>query len=141
MNTTRREATKAELKSWQKLFALLLALAWMPLLNSCEIAHAFGVELPHRDECHPTEPAPTHACDHCDFCQTIDSGGVLMSVAHVTLPGGVDFISYRQPTLTARRVEKLRGEIILRPDPDHPPQRWRFTERTALPPRAPSFVS
>jgi len=50
LNATRREATKAELKSWQKLFALLLALAWMPLLNSCEIAHAFGVELPHQNK-------------------------------------------------------------------------------------------
>jgi len=130
------------LKLWRQIFGLLLALAWMPMVHSCEIAHALGIELPQQGGQSHAQQAPADDCDHCTFCETMESGGVATSVVKVSVPGFVAIIPLWQPVPTELIVEQcLNKTPVTRSDQDCPPQRWQFAERTALPPRAPSLLA
>jgi hypothetical protein len=130
------------LKSWRQLFGLLLALAWMPMVHSCEIAHALGIELPQQGEQSQSKQLPADNCDHCTFCETMHAGGMAPSVVKVSVPGFVALIPLWQPVLTTLVVEQSpKVTAVTRSDQDSPPQRWQFAERTALPPRAPSLLA
>ncbi len=110
------------------------------MMHSCELAHALGWELPHQDGCGPAEQKAAGDCDHCNFCQVVDSGGVMLAVSKVATTGFVAFLPVWQPVLPTLVVEQELSVKSLPPgDPDCPPQRWQFAERTALPPRAPSI--
>ena len=112
------------------------------MVHSCEIAHALGVELTHADEGNPSGQPPTNDCDHCNFCQTLDAGAVMLSGAKVLIPSAVADIPLREPRPTVLVVDlttSVTGQA--RSDPHSLPQRWQFTERTALPPRAPSVFA
>jgi hypothetical protein len=130
------------LKSWRQLFGLLLALAWMPMVHSCEIAHALGIELPQQGEQSQSQQSPADNCDHCTFCETMHAGGLAPSVVKVSVPGFVALLPLWQPVLTTLAVEQSpKVAAVTRTDQDSPPQRWQFAERTALPPRAPSLLA
>lgn len=112
------------------------------MVNSCEIAHALGLELPQQGEHSQSGQYPADNCDHCAFCETVDSGGVAPSVVKVSVPDFVALLPLWQPLLTALVVEKSpKVTVVTRADQDSPPQRWQFAERTALPPRAPSLLA
>lgn len=111
------------------------------MVHSCEIAHALVIELPQQGEQCDPQPAPTDNCDHCTFCDTMESGGVATSVVKVSVPGFVALIPLWQPVPTELIVEQCLKTPVTRSDQDCPPQRWQFAERTALPPRAPSFLA
>ena len=127
------------MKLCRQLFALILALAWVPMLHSCEIAHALGVELTHQDDC--AQPG-SGDCDHCDFCQTVHAGGVAPSVGKVSIRSLTALIDIWPPLLTMVTVEAPPSVTpVTRSDQNRPPQRWQFMERAALPPRAPSVLA
>ena len=119
-----------------------MALAWIPMVYSCEIAHAFGLELPQQGAHSQMGQPPIDNCDHCSFCETIHAGGVAPSVVKVSVPGFVALLSLWQPVLTTLVVEQSpKVTAVTRSDQDSPPQRWQFAERTALPPRTPSILT
>lgn len=128
------------MRLWRQLFAALMALAWIPMVHSCEIAHALGLELPQQGE-HSQSGQPSDNCDHCNFCETMHAGGVAPAVVKVTVPSFVALLPVWQPVRAALIVEFLpSAKAITRSGQDSPPQRWQFAERTALPPRAPSLL-
>ena len=132
----------ARLKLLCKLVAMLMALGWMPMVLSCEIAHALSVELPQQGEHSQSGQFPVDNCDHCNFCETMNAGGVAPAVVKVTVPGFVALIPVWQPVLAALVLAPPpSATAITRSDQDSPPQRWQFAERTALPPRAPSLLA
>ena len=120
-----------------------MALAWIPMVYSCEIAHALGLELPQQGEHGQPGQPPVGNCDHCNFCETMSAGGVAPAVVKVTVPGFAALIPVWQPALAALVLAPPVSLVtsILRSDRDSPPQRWQFAERTALPPRAPSLLA
>ncbi len=130
---------------WRQLFAALMALAWIPMVYSCEIAHALGVELSQQGEHSQSGQPPVDNCDHCNFCETIHAGGLLVpAVVKVTLPSSVAFIPVWQPaaaTLALVFAPHPSATAFTRRDHDCSPKRWQFAERTALPPRAPSLLA
>ena len=132
-----------QLRLWRQLVAALMALAWTPMIHSCEIAHALGLELPQQGEYSQSGQPPVDNCDHCNFCETMNAGGVPPAVVKVTVPGLVALIPVWQPALAALVPAPPVSLVtsILRSDQDCPPQRWQFAERTALPPRAPSLLA
>jgi len=127
------------LKLGQRILALLLALAWVPLLHSCELAHALGFEIPHQDGCHESGGGPDEPEDHCHFCLVVDSDGVLSMAVKVTLPDVAPAVLLWTPRTAPPVVEPpARLARLVRSDHDGPPPRWQFSERAALPPRAPT---
>lgn len=110
------------------------------MVHSCEIAHYIGIELPQQGE---QSQCPTDDdCDHCNFCETMQAGGLAPSVVKVSVPGFVALIPLWQPVLTTLVAEQSpKDTAVTRSDQDSPPQRWQFAERTALPPRAPSLLA
>jgi len=129
-----------------RLFALLMAVAWIPMVHSCELANVLGIDLEHHAELGGAadSSSPTHSgdCDHCAFCLTIDNGAVTSSFTKAWTPCFVALV----PIETLRlELEDRIVESPLQPHPgadqDFPPQRWLFAERKALPPRAPSSRS
>ncbi len=116
------------------------------MMHSCEIAHCLGIDLPDQGEAGHAdvhaEQLPPDGCDHCHFCETLLSGGVASRVVQVKVPGFVALLPLWQPVLATLFIEQTqRVTAVIRSDQHSPPQRWRFTERTALPPRAPSHVA
>ena len=131
-----------QLRLWRQLVAALMALAWTPMVHSCEIAHALGLELPQQGEHSQSGQSPADNCDHCSFCETMHAGGVAPAVVRVTVPGFVALIPVWQPVPAALVLARPpSATAITRSDQDCPPQRWQFAERTALPPRAPSLLA
>lgn len=119
-----------------------MALAWIPMVHSCEIAHALGLELPRQGEHSPSGQPPADNCDHCGLCEAFEAGVVAPGVVKVSAPSFVALLPVWQPVLTALFVEPLpSAKAVSRGDQDSPPQRWQFAERTALPPRAPSLLA
>ena len=128
------------MRLWQKLLALLLALAWMPMVHSCAIVHALGLELPPAHES-SVPHLPGDTCDHCAFCETIDAG-VALSSSRVSVPRLTILLSASQPVPPVVVEQSPRAipdeAAIIRGDPGGPPRRWQFVERAAPSPRAPS---
>lgn len=117
-----------------------MALAWIPMVHSCEIAHALGLELPQQGEHSQSGQPPADNCDHCRLCETLEAG--VVAPVKVSLPSFVALLPAWQPILTALFAEPLpSAKAVPRSDQDSPPQRWQFAERTALPPRAPSLLA
>jgi hypothetical protein len=143
LNAAAHAAIKRALKVWRQLLALLLALAWVPLVAHCEIASVLGLNDPHEECGHDEAPPVSPDCDHCGLCQVMDGGAtlggkltVLRPVLSTVEPCGHDSSTMPGP------VTKPAPETSPPPGPFPPPtQVCLLTLRTSLPARAPSLAS
>lgn len=131
------------MKPLRNLVAVLLAVLWLPCTMHCQ-AEALGW-LGGESACCEHGHAENSAapdCEDCTACQTLESDGyslpqqvsfvhALLAVESDTTPDGITPV--RVPT------------AVLLPACDDPPQllrqSWSFRCRTALAPRAPSFLA
>lgn len=131
------------MKPLRNLVAVLLAVLWLPCTMHCQ-AEALGwlgsdstcCEKGHADE------SPKPDCSDCAACSAVESGGYSVpqkvSFVHALLAVVVHFA----PDLLAPAGEPA---ALTLPAPDSVPQllrqSWSFHCRTALAPRAPSFLA
>jgi hypothetical protein len=124
--------------------SLSLALLWLPVTVHCLLESLPGIEFlsccQHDDS--ESEPATAHQDNDCetDACASVESGFYKiednLSVSHA-----VHFVLSVWESVAA-----LPGDFT--PDfspassaPPELPKVWQFSRRTALPPRAPSFIA
>ncbi len=125
----------------QNLWLLVLAL-WLPCTMHCSL-EAAGLTLSNccessAHEEHPSAAPAGDPCHDCPDCASVESGGLVKSgqsakvqPVPVTLCLLVLFATPAPPTPA--------GAFLLRAlSPPELPPAWRFAERVALPPRAPS---
>jgi hypothetical protein len=122
--------------------ALALAALWVPVSVHCQLEQVPGLEFL---SCCPHEDAAPNQDDDCagDACSVIESGLYKLEEQQASLPapdfGDLEFASSsfdHALTPVEASCVPARGTA--------PPEYcrvWQFTSRTALPPRAPSFVS
>jgi len=124
---------------------LLLAILWLPVSAHCRLLEATS-GLESLSCCtHPQaqEESP-HNEDDCatDACSVVENAKYKSSFQRVTVPPLDTLLVFQLPP-TLEII--LTSSAISRHQPEDSlallPAAWQFAARTALPPRAPSFIS
>jgi len=129
------------MRSLKTMLALLLALAWMPLMSHCKLETVLGFQF---IRCASEGQAPVNGPGHCggDYCCAVETGSfqapnhqqIVPVVALALLPLGR--VAICEIPLAPRETLGLFTSA--------PPElctAWQFTFRTAPAPRAPSLLS
>ena len=125
--------------------AILLATLWLPVSSHCLLLEvSSGLEsLSCCTHTKAQEAAPHHE-DDCatDACSVIEDAKYKSSFQRVTVPVLDTHVLFElppqfetAPTCSASNPHQLADSLA------RLPVAWQFSVRTALPPRAPSFVS
>ena len=115
------------------LFGIFLALAWVPITSHCEWENLPGLQL---FQC-ATDTEQDSDCEG-DGCFQVESASYKVSETETSVPVPPFTVLFQisllemWPTLQPLPVTAAPPEF---------PNSWQFSFRTALPPRAPSFVS
>jgi hypothetical protein len=122
-------------------FVLLLALLWAPLASHCRIEAVVSLEA--LACCDHQAAADSHQKDcHNSACATVESGQYQSALQRLTVPPPDLQLHFElaAPKLIVLSSRFARSGARLSAAAP-PPASWPFAFRTALPPRAPSFVS
>ena len=130
----------------QKLRAALvivLAALWVGMGSHCLIESMSGCCL-LQCTAHPTSSTPGSHCDS-DGCQTIESG-LYLSVVHNLTPSRPATVFLIEPFSLAKisqpcEPSDVSSTLLKTAPPGLLPPIWLISLRTAMPPRAPSYVS
>lgn len=122
------------------MLTLLLAVMWMPLAAHCQLESLTGLAVLR---CAAAEAGETPGDSHCEsgFCCSWESGDYRLP--ELQPPVGASILAEMPQVLVVAEEElSLSGgggiRSVATPEPPRP---WQFSLRTALPPRAPSFVA
>lgn len=128
------------MKSLKTLLTLLLVAIWPLAMSHCKLEQLPGFAFL---AC-ATDADATHAETNCDTdnCASIESGLYKTEDTQQSVPAPPLVKSSFQTTTVLAETEPASG-CTDHFDPIAPelPKSWQFSFRTALPPRAPSFVS
>jgi hypothetical protein len=123
------------------LFALALVFLWIPATVHCKLEELPGLQF--LSCCDHGESVP-HQDDDCavDACATVE-GGIFKAAnpkVDINAPGTVLVLDCSDFEVSDSDTARFRVRQLSERSPDLP-LTWQFTLRTALAPRAPSFVS
>lgn len=130
------------MKTIRTALTLLLAILWLPVTSHCAILES--VASLDFLACCAHEEATTHHEDDCatDACAIVEGAQYKSSFQRVTVPAMDMHVLFElpplvettlsPPALSAHQSDDALAQL---------PASWQFSARTALPPRAPSFVS
>ncbi|MBI3878564.1 MAG: hypothetical protein HY301_00665 [Verrucomicrobia bacterium] len=129
------------MRRFNVILAPLLAVLWLPMTSHCLLEDA---GLIHHDKCcEQGDGTDEHDHDAADgACQIEKAGFQLPKFQRVLAEALPDFHSPQIALDELLRVETIPPDILTCAGP--PPTlraTWQFSSRSALPPRAPSFVS
>ena len=119
--------------------ALLLAALYLPTTGHCLLEQA-GWLSPSGDCCEQTNPADTSQSVPCGYeCCPSELAFYFSSASGVHSP----LVAEMPRCLISMVLDVVPRQVQLVPaeSPPELPKVWQFSFRTALPPRAPSFVS
>ena len=118
-----------------QIFGLVLALAWVPITSHCSWESVVGGDF---FKCAPATEK-SDCANETDGCVTLESASykVPETAPVLTTPLFV-VVLFQHLVLTAKPFGQITPDTAA---PSEIPVRWQFAFRTALPPRAPSFVS
>jgi len=88
---------------------------------------------------HDAADTDTHSGD-CEICAQVESGGYAKPAPQLDLKPLLAAVALIKLELETPVASSEHSSLRVFPSPDAPPS-WRFIERAALPPRAPTFVS
>lgn len=118
-----------------QIFGLALALLWVPVASHCSWESLVGGDL---FKCVPAAEKGDCSSD-ADDCAAVESGSYKVSSTRLEIPAPVLVMEFLpMPVLTAPTFRQTAPPTSA---PSDLSSSWQFYSRTALPPRAPSFVS
>lgn len=132
------------LRSGLKCLWMLVLAFWLPCTMHCSL-EAAGLSF---SECcsrtvsshSSTDSQPSQSCEGCQVCSAVESGGYVKPVQSLELKPFVPVVWFVLWELLPPPPSTDYFSLRAVPPPEWPPS-WRFVERVALPPRAPSCVS
>ena len=131
------------MRRFRTFLTLLLAIFWLPVTSHCLLFES-GSGFEFLSCC--THPEPPAAADHhegecaTDSCSIVESAQYKSSLQRLTVPPLNTSVAFELPSLhDTQPAFIIRAEQLTDLPPELPG--WQFAARTALPPRAPSFVS
>lgn len=133
------------MKTIRTALTLLLAILWLPVTSHCAILESvaslsFLSCCAHVDE----NPQTEHHEDDCatDACAIVEGAQYKSSLQRVTVPPMDMHVLFELPALFETELSPTASNAHQSDDAlARLPVAWQFSARTALPPRAPSFVS
>ena len=141
MNISYSWVIKLQVKRWKAILALLLALIYLPATGHCLLEQAGW--LPSGGDCceasdstdrSQSVPCASYGCCPSEFAVYFKAASGIQSLPTAEIPVCV----------IAFALDLLPKQSLAPPPESYPPELpkiWQFSLRTALPPRAPSFVS
>ena len=121
-----------------KILAIMLAVLWVPIASHCLLEDAGLIH--HSDCCNSDGDNDHDAAD--GICQVEKAGFQLPKFQRVLAEALPYFLTPQLTLDSLLRVEAIPPDILSRAGPPAALRgTWQFSFRTALPPRAPSFVS
>jgi hypothetical protein len=146
LNASDQSGIHYTVRRLKTILTVLLAVLWLPVTSHCLLFES-GTDSSFLSCCTHTDDASTEAEHHQDECATdpcsiIEGAQYKSSLQRLTVPPFVAQIVFQLPAPLDASL--LLPRIVLRPSDDalsRLPVAWQFSARTALPPRAPSFVS
>jgi hypothetical protein len=123
------------------MYFALAAFLWLPASAHCELETVPGFEFLHCASGLPTTGSADAACDDCDCC-AVEKSHYRTSHTGLTAPTSElipEFFAHQQWVLPALPADVRPGILTFAAVPLLPSR--HFLGRTALPVRAPSFVS
>ena len=116
-----------------QLLSLVLAVLWVPVTSHCAWENVPGLQF---FKCAPSD-SPKGDCDD-DACAQLEGGAYKVADPQVT--PSLPLLTLLFQVLVIEPVVSEASVLATAPPPEIPVG-WQFSFRTALPPRAPSFVS
>jgi hypothetical protein len=124
---------------------ILLATLWLPVSSHCLVMEvSSGLESLSCCTHTETQEAAPHQEDDCatDACSVVEGAKYKSSLQRVNIPALDMNVLFELPPLLENAPTFNAGSPHQSDDTlAQLPVAWQFSERTALPPRAPSFVS
>jgi hypothetical protein len=124
-----------------KTCALLLLVLWVPVSMHCELEALGGLEFLSCCSHTPSAPHQDNDCQE-DACSVVESGAFFLPQKEREVTPPVALLEQMPLDLVEPLTASAPG--LLAPTSETPlglSRLWRFSERTALPPRAPSLLS
>jgi hypothetical protein len=118
-----------------QMFGLALALLWVPVASHCSWESLVGGDF---FKCAPASEKGDCSGD-ADDCASVESGGYKISNTRLQIPVPVFIVAILSLPPLAEAASQQAAPATAAPSGIS--SRWQFIFRTALPPRAPSFVS
>jgi len=116
-----------------QVFGVLLALAWVPVTSHCAWENLPGFQF---FQC-ATDAEQDSDCES-DACVQVESASYKVSETQTTVPVPPLTVLFQVSLLEMLPAQQ---PLPVTASPPEIPLGWQFSFRTALPPRAPSFVS
>ena len=133
-----------QMRTWRTWLAVAIATLWVAAGSHCRLEVLSGLEFLsccHRSE---IEPSPAHHENECgsDGCAEVELGFYRLSKPlQAPLKPWLMLVTWLVP-LPAPCPPSARDSLVgLASSPSEFTGAWQFRQRTALPPRAPSFAS
>jgi hypothetical protein len=126
--------------SWKRIVAGALLVLWVPLTMHCRLESLPGMEFL---VCCPHEDASPHQDSDCDddVCAVVESASYKTENNRVVIPTPMLAPALLLSSLLSLEVIPAANPVAFEASPPELPATWQFFFRTALPPRAPSFIS
>ncbi|MFN3407351.1 MAG: hypothetical protein ACK45B_00010 [Limisphaerales bacterium] len=127
------------MRRFTNILTALAALLWLPVSAHCQLEAVSGLEFLR---CVEEVPASHHAPEDCNACCAIEKSQYRAEQIRLSAPIPELLPVFLEPILPSDA--KFPAEVsvgILTAAPPELPGSWCNFSRTALPPRAPSFVS
>jgi hypothetical protein len=144
LNNLRLAATYYEVKLVKKTFVLALVAFWALVTNHCALEDIPGLGfLACATQVSEDVPHQPSGCGDDDACADVESGFYKSEESQVSAGKAsvapVAFVLALLSDLSA--LEPTASQISAEATPPELAHTWHFSFRTALPPRAPSFLS
>jgi hypothetical protein len=126
------------------IFVVALATLWVAAGSHCRLEVLTGFEFLSCCQHPEDERSPTHHEKECtdDGCAAVEQGFCKQTrPQHAPLKPLLGLVTWSVPMEENCQVGALDSRVSTSSSPPELSRIWQFFERTALPPRAPSFVS
>jgi hypothetical protein len=131
-------------RAWRIIFAVAIATLWVAAGSHCRLEILPGFEFLSCCQHSAVEKNPTHHekdCEH-DGCAAIELGFYKQATPQpAPLKPLLLFVAWLMPLPHNGQAGDSACLVPASSSPPDLPRIWQFSQRTALPPRAPSIVS
>ena len=130
--------------AWRTIFANAVATLWVAASFHCRLEVLPGFEFLSCCQHSESEQSPAHHEKECndDGCAAVELGLYRPETPQeVSVMPLLTLVTLLSPLPERAQVSAFDHQISISSSPPELPKSWQFYQRTALPPRAPSFVS
>jgi hypothetical protein len=131
------------MRPWRATLAITIATLWMVVGAHCLLEVLPGLEFLSCCQHAEAEKSPAHHEKDCgdDGCSTIEAGFYKLEQTQHAPAKPLLLVAWVTPLSDIAPTTVLGSLVSCSSSPPELPRLWQFSQRTALPPRAPSFVS